>query len=174
MNINLFKVESLSDIASVTRLAQEIWCQHFTPIIGSSQVEYMLEKFQSVEAILSQMEIGTEYYIAVLENEHVGYTGLVPDVSNKKMMISKIYLRNRARGNGIGNHILNFVEDECKKRSFNKIWLTVNRFNHDTIEWYSRKGFETVDKVKKDIGGGFFMDDYIMEKQITLAARDAK
>jgi GNAT superfamily N-acetyltransferase len=98
----------------------------------------------------------------------------VPDVSNKKMMISKIYLRSRARGNGIGNHILDYVEDECKKRNFNKIWLTVNRFNHDPIEWYSRKGFETVDKVKKDIGGGFFMDDYIMEKQITLASQDTK
>lgn len=174
MNINLLKVESLSDIASVAGLAQEIWRQHFTPIIGSSQVEYMLEKFQSVEAILSQLEIGTEYYIAVLENEHVGYTGLVPDISNKKIMISKIYLRNRARGIGIGNHILDFVEDESKKRNFNKIWLTVNRFNHEPIEWYSRKGFKTVDKVKKDIGGGFFMDDYIMEKQITFAEQGTK
>ena len=29
---------------------------------------------------------------------------------------------------------------------------------------YERRGFNTIDEVKKDIGGGFYMDDYIMEK----------
>jgi hypothetical protein len=62
--------------------------------------------------------------------------------------------------------MLDFVESECKQRNLNTIWLTVNRFNHGPVEWYSRNGFETVDEVKKDIGGGFFMDDYIMEKKI--------
>ncbi|MCG6938908.1 MAG: GNAT family N-acetyltransferase [Gammaproteobacteria bacterium] len=166
MNIKLVKAESRSDIASLAELAREIWRQHFTPIIGASQVEYMLEKFQSVEAITSQLENGAEYYIACLANEPVGYTGLVPDVANKKMMINKIYLRNSCRGIGIGGYMLNFVEQECKKRKLGKIWLTVNRFNHGAIEWYSRKGFETVNEVKQDIGNGFFMDDYIMEKRI--------
>ena len=31
---------------------------------------------------------------------------------------------------------------------------------------YKHRGFIIVDKVKKDIGGGFFMDDYLMEKSI--------
>lgn len=174
VNIKLLKVESLSDVTSVAELAQEIWREHFTPIIGSSQVEYMLEKFQSVEAISAQLEAGAEYYVTVVENEHVGYVGLVPDVLNKKMMISKIYLRNRARGSGTGNHMLDFIESECRKRSFNKLWLTVNRFNHGPVDWYSRKGFETVDEVNQDIGGGFFMDDYVMEKMITSATQNTE
>jgi len=166
MHINTLKVKSQSDIVLVADLAREIWRQHFTPIIGAPQVEYMLEKFQSVEAISSQLKNGTEYYIVSLVNQPVGYTGLVPDDADNKMMISKIYLRNSCRGMGIGNHMLDFIEQECKKRNLSKLWLTVNRFNHGTIEWYVRKGFETVDQVKQDIGNGFFMDDYIMEKRI--------
>jgi len=27
-------------------------------------------------------------------------------------------------------------------------------------------GFETIDSVKTDIGGGFFMDDFVMEARI--------
>lgn len=166
MLTQLLKVESKNDITSITKLAQKIWRHHFTSIIGPEQVEYMLEKYQSVKAISCQLEKGWEYYIATLENVHVGYTGLVPDVRNRKMMISKIYVKNDTRGRGVGSHMLAFVEDECIKRGLDKIWLTVNRYNNGPINWYSRNGFEIVDEVKQDIGNGFFMDDFIFEKKI--------
>ena len=166
MNIDIVKVESISEIESVAALAQEIWRQHFPPIIGLPQVEYMLEKFQSVEAITSQCKNGTEYNLAVLDNKAVGYTALVPDTVNKKMMISKIYILEKNRGTGIGSQLLDHIENECSKRNLDTLWLTVNRFNTGPIAWYQRKGFETIDEVKKDIGGGFYMDDYIMEKKL--------
>ncbi|MBT8276505.1 MAG: GNAT family N-acetyltransferase, partial [Bacteroidia bacterium] len=102
MSVELIHVSSPGDIAVVERLAQEIWSQHFTPIIGASQVEYMLGKFQSAEAISSQINSGWEYYLAMVDNEAVGYAGLVPDISNKRLMLSKIYIRNTARGTGVG------------------------------------------------------------------------
>jgi len=49
-------------------------------------------------------------------------------------------------------------------KGFSSIWLTVNKFNDDTLAWYKRRGFMAVGNVKKDIGDGFFMDDYLMEK----------
>lgn len=166
MNLSIVKVKSPADIESVAVLAQEIWRQHFPPIIGVPQVEYMLEKFQSAKAIAAQMQEGTEYYIVMLDNNPVGYTALVPDMADNKMMINKIYILETSRGLGIGSRLLRFIENQCVKRGLNKLWLTVNRFNFDPIAWYLGTGFEIVDEVKKDIGGGFYMDDYIMEKQV--------
>jgi ribosomal protein S18 acetylase RimI-like enzyme len=48
------------------------------------------------------------------------------------------------------------------------IWLTVNRYNDATIAVYEKKGFRTVRTQVADIGNGFVMDDYIMEKEIVL------
>ena len=163
---NIFKVETDSQIDSVAKLAREIWEQHFTPIIGVAQVEYMLNKFQSKKAIASQIGKGWEYHIVTREMEYVGYIGLVPNVLGRKMLLSKIYVKNCAQGNGVGNQMLDFVEEKSKSRGFNMVWLTVNRFNNSTVEWYIRHGFITVNEVKKDIGDGFFMDDFIMEKRI--------
>jgi N-acetylglutamate synthase-like GNAT family acetyltransferase len=163
---NILKVESNSEVDAVAKLAREIWQQHFTPIIGDAQVEYMLNKFQSSKAIESQLYEGWEYYITMRENEYVGYTGIVPNVSCGKMLISKIYVKDRIRGSGVGNLLLDFIEDTSKARGLNTVWLTVNRYNEDTIKWYYRHGFVTVDEVKKDIGAGFIMDDFIMEKKI--------
>jgi len=35
------------DINIVVEIAQEIWPEHYTPIIGLEQVEYMLNNFHS-------------------------------------------------------------------------------------------------------------------------------
>ena len=49
---------------------------------------------------------------------------------------------------------------------YNKIRLTVNKYNQYTIDAYNKWGFKTVDSVVTDIGNGFVMDDYIMEYEI--------
>jgi N-acetylglutamate synthase-like GNAT family acetyltransferase len=163
---NILKVESSSQVDAVAKLAREIWEQHFTPIIGHAQVEYMLNKFQSSKAIASQLDEGWEYYITAREKEYVGYTGLVPNVLEGKMLLSKIYVKSSVRGSGVGNQILSFIEETSRARNFKTLWLTVNRFNDNTVKWYFRHGFITVDELKKDIGGGYFMDDFVMEKKI--------
>ena len=78
MTIQITSVNNNTDIFIVANLANEIWHQHFTSIIGIEQVSYMLEKFQSVQAITDQIESGWLYFLAKLGDEYVGYTGLVP------------------------------------------------------------------------------------------------
>ena len=174
MHTAISKVQREEEVAAVARLAEEIWREHFTPIIGAEQVVYMLDKFQSAKAISSQLDSGTEYYMASVDELPVGYTALIPDESSSKLMISKLYVRRDRRGSGIGGDLLKFIESECEKRKFTYLWLTVNRFNDGPIQWYCRQGFYKVDEVKKDIGGGFYMDDYIMEKNLQAESAPAK
>ncbi|MGY6274044.1 GNAT family N-acetyltransferase [Methylomonas sp. MgM2] len=159
-------MKTADEINVVAALAREIWTQHFTPIIGAAQVDYMLRNFQSAGAIQSQISGGGEYYLASIEHLSVGYMSLIPDSEKNEMMISKIYLKRSARGVGIGKSLLDFAEQKCVKDKIGRLWLTVNRFNAGSISWYQYRGFDIVDEVKKDIGDGFFMDDFIMEKSI--------
>ena len=166
MNVSIRPVQSPDDIHIVAVLAHEIWTQHFTPIIGAPQVAYMLKKFQSEEVIRAQLSDGCRYFLAEAEERAVGYTGIIPDYPHKKMMISKLYVRDEMRGKGAGAALIKYVEQECTANGLTRLWLTVNRFNESAIGWYRRHGFSVINEVKKDIGCGFFMDDYIMEKNI--------
>ena len=163
--IEILLAASPNDHFVIAKLAQEIWRQHFTAIIGQVQVEYMLGKFQTVDAVAAQIESGSEYYLVKLDGELVAYMGLVPELDRQKMMLSKIYVKNSCHGRGVGRAMLDFIESRCRSHGVVTLWLTVNRFNSGPIEWYKRHGFVIVDAVKKDIGSGFFMDDYIMEKK---------
>jgi hypothetical protein len=42
----------------------------------------------------------------------------------------------------------------------------VNKRNASAIAAYRKHGFDVRESVVKDIGGGFVMDDYIMEKRL--------
>lgn len=156
-----------SETKIAAKLAHKIWNQHYIPLIGKAQVDYMVEKFQSVEAISEQIEKRYEYFLSYHKELPRGYLALVTNEEEKKMMISKIYIDAEFRGLNLGTELLNFAVQEAKNKGCKILWLTVNKNNFNSIKWYEKRGFEIKEKIEMDIGNGFVMDDYIMEKIIT-------
>ena len=163
-NIMFVCVESCM-LEELESLAREIWQEHFTPIIGVEQVEYMLLKFQSQKAFYDQLCAGYRYFFIMRGEEKIGYFGI--DTDGGRMFLSKLYIKKENRGLGFAAKTFEFLEEMCEKEGLGTIWLTVNRENTGAIEVYLKKGFKHIDAQKKDIGGGFFMDDHIMEKSLT-------
>ncbi|NAS14072.1 GNAT family N-acetyltransferase [Poritiphilus flavus] len=162
----IVKVIDQGEISRTVELASKIWNDHYVPIIGQQQVDYMLEKFQSEPAIKEQINSGYEYFLLRDHGKELGYLGLIPDHPKGKLMISKIYLDKSARGGGYGGQLLSFTQNLATHRQFSAIWLTVNRHNKNTIAWYEKKGFVKTQEIKQDIGNGYFMDDYVMEMSL--------
>jgi len=160
-------IEELSNEAQieiVAKLAFEIWNEHFTPIIGKAQVDYMVEKFQSKRAISEQMEEGYSYYLLEADGDYIGYTGICP--REDELFLSKLYIRASQRGKGYGRRVVDFLEDLAREKGLGKITLTVNKNNTDPIHAYEKFGFTNEGPLVQDIGGGFVMDDYKMEKVV--------
>ena len=151
-------VDNPEAISQVAKLAEEIWNQHYVPIIGKQQVDYMLDKFQSKNSIKQQIAEGYRYYFIYDHQLEAGYFS-VKD-KGEKLFLSKLYVLDSRRGKGIGKQTMNFI-----KTSFDNpiIQLTVNKINSDSIAFYKKVGFNIVDSAVTDIGNGFVMDDYIME-----------
>ena len=161
--MKLERVESREQIAAVAALAKEIWTQHYVPIIGAAQVEYMLARFQSTEAIARQMaKDGYEYYLA----PGAGYLALVPDAARKSMLLSKIYVRAELRGTGLGRSLVEFAEARSRELGCDELWLMVNRHNRASIAFYERVGFRKTGEMQTGIGAGFVLDDWRMAKPV--------
>jgi len=160
------EVHNDAQIAKLVNLAKVIWEEHYTPIIGKEQVKYMLENFQSQEVVKRQISEGYNYFSIIVNGKIAGYMSTIVDKEEKSIMISKLYVSKSSRKTGLGLKMLNFVEEKAKKEKLNKVWLTVNKYNTNSIEWYIKMGFVNVKSVVQDIGNGFVMDDYILEKTI--------
>jgi GNAT superfamily N-acetyltransferase len=157
-------VQSGEHIETVAQLAQEIWYEHYVPIIGRAQVDYMVEKFQSVAAIRDQIALGYEYYTIEFEGADVGYIALQPQ--SEHLFISKFYLRQAVRGLGLARSTLEFIENNSREHGFSRLALTVNKYN-PALQAYLRLGFVNCGSVVADIGDGFVMDDYRLQKEVT-------
>ncbi len=153
-----------SQIKAIESLAYKIWYEYYIPIIGKAQVDYMLEKFQSFLAIKKQINNGFLYFLCEHENSPVGYMSV--DIKEGELFLSKIYVDSVNRKKGYGKEMVAFLENLAKEKNLKKISLTVNKYNTESIKMYEKVGFVIFGKVMKDIGQGFVMDDYQMEKNV--------
>jgi Acetyltransferase (GNAT) family. len=156
------KVEAKDEIMEISKLAKIIQEEHFTPIIGAEQVDYMLKKFQSEDAIARQISNGYEYISVYKDKELAGYFAVKQE--GDRLFLSKFYLDKKYRGLGISKKM--FDEVTRYSQGVSTIYLTVNRNNIIPINVYKSFGFVIVDSVVQDIGNGFVMDDYVMEKKV--------
>ena len=151
-------------IYSLSTMAEEIWHDHYDPIIGEAQVDYMLEKFLSLDALIEQINSGYEYFLLSYEYTFSGFAGVLE--KDGALFLSKLYVHSEFRGLGLASHMLkNFIE-LCETRELSKIWLTCNRNNTTALEIYKHLGFEVVREEVTDIGNGFVMDDSVLEYTI--------
>lgn len=151
--------------ATIAELADIIWRAHYIPITGKPQIDYMLKKFQSAKAIEEQVKNGYEYYLLLYNNAEVGYISIKKEDGNS-LFLSKIYVLGAYRGKKIGKTAMNFIVEKGKAYNLNKIRLTVNINNTNSIKAYEKMGFKYVGPLLTDIGEGFVMDDHEMVKEI--------
>lgn len=168
MEIKLEQVKAQEQINSLCEIAERVWHLTYDSLLPDGQVEYMIEKFQSAHAVKDQMEnLNYRYYMMICGGQNVGFIGFSPRYEGREeMFLSKVYLLPEFRGHGAVKAAFSLLEEETRKEGLSKIRLTVNKGNTHAVEVYSHYGFETVEKVKTDIGEGFVMDDFIMVKEL--------
>lgn len=158
--IELTKVEK-EEVAELSKLATKIVREHYDSIIGVETNSYMLDKFQSIKGITSQIESGYQYYWAIYDGVKVGFFAIVD--KQDELYVSKFYVDKEYRGKKIASAIFSYIKKIAKSKDISRITLNVNKHNDDTINIYKHFGFVITKAEIKDIGSGFVMDDYVME-----------
>lgn len=162
MNYKMIPIHTQEQINEFANMAEVIWNEHFTEIIGKAQVDYMLNKFQSENAVTDQIKNqGYEYFFITADNEKVGYVGIHRE--SDRLFLSKLYLLKKYRKKGYASLAFVYLINLARESGLKSIYLTVNKHNLDTIHVYEAKGFKTVKNQISDIGNGYVMDDYVME-----------
>lgn len=153
-----------ADIRRMTKVAEVVWREANTAFCSPEQVEYMIEMFQSYEAVSGQLMHGYRYFLVEEDGEILAYFGVQPQ--GERLFLSKFYILKEHRGKGIFSMGLEFMAELCREQQLDTIYLTVNRNNTHACEVYLHKGFKIAEEAVADIGCGFVMDDYIMEYDV--------
>lgn len=162
--IHIVPAHSTQDYLQIEALADTIWREHYIPIVGKPQIDYMLKKIQSAKAIEKQIESGFEYFSIFYDEIAVGYLSTKQEIN--ALFLSKIYILSHYRGKKIGKKAMQFIEEKAKAYQLESIRLTVNKYNTNSIKAYEKLGFKNIGAIVADIGNGFIMDDFEMIKKL--------
>jgi ribosomal protein S18 acetylase RimI-like enzyme len=127
----------------------------------------MLEMMYSLDAIAAQVEKKGHVFLLAKEGaDCLGYASYENNYQQSgKTKIHKIYIRPTAQGKGVGKSLMDEIIKISQANGSNTLSLNVNRHNQ-AINFYEKIGFRQVGHENIDIGNGYMMEDFIMDKNI--------
>jgi len=157
-----FKTVKKTDFKEVQQLASEIWNDNYQDMISQKQIDYMLNMMYNPKRLQQDLDEGYEWEFIYYNNNPIGYLAYVIK-EDKRVFLSKIYLKTTTQGLGIGKQALNRVKEYAKINNCSAVYLTVNRGNEKGVRAYKKSGFVIISEEDFDIGNGYIMDDYVFE-----------
>ena len=156
-----------ADIALLHELGDVAFRDAYKRILTPAQIDYMMEWMYSPDSIRRQMAEGHVWFICERRGVPVGYVSVQPqgvaDDGRPLWHLQKLYVVPELKGDGIGGslfrHALAFMRTESGGACH--VELNVNRAN-TAVGFYRRMGMKILRQGDFPIGGGFFMNDYIM------------
>jgi len=150
------------DASLISQLAHKIWHEHYPAIISVEQIDFMLQSRYSEKVIEEQMDAGEKFFLAYLEDEPVAYASI--ELKNDHYYMHKFYVAVPKHRSGIGHEFFNNIMLRTDPTKPYK--LQVNRQNYKAVNFYFKMGFVINSIGDFDIGGGYFMNDFVMVRHV--------
>ena len=161
------------DYVDLRALADTIWRRHYAAIISAAQIDSMLSGRFNDEALREYVNTAGRWLeLLRVSGMLVGYCGYeladqYGDENMAAMKLGQLYVLESHRGRGLGRFMLGRVESRARDLGRRVLFLQVNKQNTGAIGFYAAAGFTIAREAVLDIGSGFVMDDYVMEKRLS-------
>lgn len=149
-------------IPLIRALASEAFPATYREILTPSQLDYMMEWMYSEESLREQFRAGHVWFIVTAGGEAAGYVS-VERQDERLFHLQKIYLLPRYQGFGLGERLFRQAVSYVRAMGPTpcRMELNVNRYNR-ALHFYEHMGMRRLREGDFPIGGGFYMNDYIM------------
>ena len=155
---------SEKDIELIRTLTYQVWPQTYAGLLSQEQIDYMLQLMYSKQSLEKQMRDGARFLLVYDGKEPVGFASW-QEMSRGVFKLHKLYVLPSQQGKGTGRFIIEHISAAAATLGGHVLELQVNR-NNTAKQFYERNGFTVAREAKIDIGNGFVMDDFIMQKTL--------
>jgi len=156
----------IDDLPLVKTLAHQIWPECYAKILEKEQINYMLHKFYSIKNLENLYENNHKFIVLYQENIPVGYASYEHNVNgSNKTHLHKLYIDTKLHKKGFGQKLINYVIMQTAIQGEPCVLLNVNR-NNDALKFYEKNNFKIIRSEDIDIGEGYLMEDFVMEKEL--------
>lgn len=157
-----------SEAATVRDMAERIWPTTYRDIISPEQIRYMLDRMYALTLLAEQINSPKHRFFWIEgENMRCGFLAVEWEASDDSAQLQKLYLLTEQQGKGYGRAAWRALEKLLRAAGCGQVTLRVNRHNAKALRSYQKWGLTIQTTDCHDIGGGFVMDDYILQKTLS-------
>lgn len=151
-----------ADIPQIREVAAVAFPVTYREILTPEQLDYMMEWMYSEESLRRQFREGHCFYLALLDGRPCGYVSVERE-GEQLFHLQKIYVLPQAQGLGVGRRLFQQAVEHVRRNASGpcRMELNVNRHNR-ALHFYEHMGMRRLREGDFPIGGGFYMNDYIM------------
>jgi ribosomal protein S18 acetylase RimI-like enzyme len=154
-----------ADVDAVSALARVVWQATYPALISQAQIDAMLADRYAPQRIRDQLDDPRHaWWVARQAEVLTGFGHALLDETGCKL--DKLYVHPDHQRRSIGAALLRDIEAWARAQQARRLWLQVNRGNAQAIRAYEKYGFRVVESRVFELGGGFVMDDHVMEKPL--------
>lgn len=161
------KKATLDDCRLIHEMAWKVFPLTYKDIITPAQSDFMMEWMYSLDNLKKQMTEEQHTYLLAYEGDTPkGYVSVQPQAEDlwhlQKINVLPEYQKEHI-GKKLFESALNYIKEQHPAPCM--VELNVNR-NNVAVGFYEHMGMHKVRTEDNDIGDGFFMNDYVMGKEI--------
>lgn len=138
-----------SDIEAIQHIAAISWHATYEGIIPRDIRKLFLQQAYSTER-LNERLANTNFYVAVKDDEVVGYANFSALHQNGEVELAAIYVLPSEQGKGIGSSLLSYGIQQLSPHA---IYLNVEKENLIGRQFYEAKGFEVTKSFEEPFFG---------------------
>ncbi|MDO5510579.1 MAG: GNAT family N-acetyltransferase [Weeksellaceae bacterium] len=155
------------DVIKIQQLARLSWEQNYAEMLPPEQIAYMLENMYGERTLREHFANPNYHYLLLSVKdargwETIGFIGFEHGYELKTTKLHRLYFLKEYTGKGLGAKLIAPMLEAVKHAGDERVILQVNKRNA-AARFYERMGFAVYDAAVLDIGGGYVMDDYLME-----------
>jgi diamine N-acetyltransferase len=158
---------TIEDFGTIREIAYATWPVTYGEILSKEQLDYMLEMMYSEVTLLDNVTNKGHHFILANENGiPLGFASYEHHYLNTNTTrLHKLYLLPESQGKGMGKMLIDKIVALAKENQCDVISLNVNKFNKSHF-FYTKMGFDIIAEEDLEIGNGYLMEDYKMEKKL--------
>ena len=151
-NIDIKRV-TLNDIDQLQKISRQTFSETFSAGNTEENMKKYLEEVFSMEKLTAELSNpNSEFYLAVLDNNAIGYLKLNFGQSqtelqdDKALEIERIYVLQEFHGKKVGQLLYEKAMQIARQKNADYVWLGVWEENPKAINFYKKNGFVEFDK----------------------------
>lgn len=156
----------IEDFQIINDLALKTWYNTYDKILSEEQIKYMLDMMYSITAITEQIAVKGHHFLLLSEEEkHLGFASYEVNYLSGVTKLHKLYVLPETQGRGAGRLLIAKIEEAAASNGNDTVSLNVNRYN-PAVNFYLKNGYVKAGEEDINIGNGYLMEDFIMEKNL--------